>query len=487
MSNTQSLRAQLLIRLAVPLAFFIALDVGVSYVVTLYYTNLTFDRWLLDSARSLAQEVKVQKDKTSFELPATALEVFRWDDVDRTFFRIESERSGFIAGDMSVPSPPRQAFARKQPVFFDGLIDGDNARVVSMWVRSTEADEDVLVQVAETVQKRRGMMAEILLADLLPQFALGFIAVFHLGIGIRRGLHPLNDLAREIAQRSPRDLTPIPDTLVPLEVRVLTHTINDLLRRLSSSIAAQQRFIANAAHQLRTPLAGLKLQVERALLETDIAAMRPALQLVKNATNRVSHLNSQLLVLARAEPTDVDPRFAPVNLEALASDICAEWVPRALVRKMELGFSGPSAPVVVQGNETLLRELLNNLLDNAICYGREHGEIAVSIDSTPHPRLTVEDDGPGIPASEYERIFERFYRIPGSVGEGCGLGLAIVREIAELHGAHLKLRETGSGQGVCVEIHFVPHAGPQDPAATTAIPAPGNPGTGPSPPAGSRR
>lgn len=472
MNNMQSLKVQLLIRLAVPLAFFIALDVGVSYVVTLYYTNLTFDRWLLDSARSLAQEVKVQKDKTSFELPATALEIFRWDDVDRTFFKIESERAGFIAGDLSIPSPPRQAMAPKQPVFFDGRIDGDNARVVSMWVSSAEAQEDVLVQVAETVRKRRGMMADILLADLVPQFLLGFIAVFHLGTGIRRGLHPLNDLAREIAQRSPQDLTPIPDTLVPLEVRSLTHTINDLLRRLSLSIAAQQRFLANAAHQLRTPLAGLKIQVERALLETDVAAMRPALRLVKNATDRVSHLNSQLLALARAEPTDVVRRFAPVNLEALASDVCAEWVPAALQRKMEVSFNGPGSPALVQGDETLLRELLNNLLDNAVCYGREHGEIVVSIDAAPYPRLTVADDGPGIPATEYERIFERFYRIPGSRGEGCGLGLAIVREIADLHRARVKLGKTGSRRGVCIEILFAPHEKPRERAATMAIPVP---------------
>jgi two-component system sensor histidine kinase TctE len=428
------------------------LDAVFSYYIALYYANAAYDRWLLDSARSLAQEVKAQQGKVTFELPPTALEIFQWDEVDQTFFKIESSHLGFMAGDNRVPPPPDLDLAREQPAYFDSMIQGQKVRVVSMLATPKDSSEEVLVQVAETIRKRRSMMTDILLAELVPQFLLVFTAGLYIWAGINRGLRPLNTLAREIAQRSPRDLTPIPDTGVPHEVLTLTHTINDLLARLSTAIAAQQRFIANAAHQLRTPLAGLKVQAERAQRETDLATMRPALTQIRNCADRASRLSTQLLVLARSETALGGPRpGSRVDLRATARDACMDWVPRALQRDMDLSFEGPQGPVYVQGEETLLRELLNNLLDNAIRY--DHGQITVRLTTDSHPSLVVEDDGPGIPDSEVDRIFERFYRPPGSPGDGCGLGLAIVKEIAEQHDARVRLSHSGYG-GVRVEVSF---------------------------------
>jgi len=453
-ARVQSLRTQFLLRLALPLALFVVLDAVASYYIALHYANAAYDRWLLDSARSLAQEVKAQKGKVTFELPPTALEIFQWDEVDQTFFKIESSHLGFMAGDRRVPPPPDLAAVRKQPAYFDGAIQGQKVRVVSMLATPKDSSEEVLVQVAETIGKRRGMMTDILLAELVPQFVLVLIAGLYIWIGIDRGLRPLNALTREIAQRSPRDLTPIPDTRVPLEVLTLTHTINDLLARLSTAIATQQRFIANAAHQLRTPLAGLKVQAERALRETDLAAMRPALIQIRNGADRASRLSTQLLVLARSETALSGARpGSPVDLNAVAKEACMDWVPKALDRDMDLSFDGTPGPVYVQGEETLLRELLNNLLDNAVRYGREHGQIMVRLAADDHPCLIVEDDGPGIPDSEADRIFERFYRLPGSPGDGCGLGLAIVKEIADQHRARVRLSRSDCG-GVRVEVLF---------------------------------
>ncbi len=452
MSSPRSLRAQLLLRLALPMALFVIVDSAVSYFVALHFANLAYDRWLLDSARSLAQEVKAQKGRVTFELPPTALEIFQWDDVDKTFFKIESSHLGFMAGDKGVPAPPDLSAARTQPNYFDSTMRGQRVRVVSMVIEPKDSPEEVIVQVAETLNKRRGLMTEILLAVLVPQVLLVVVGGFHVWIGINRGLRPLHTLTHEIAQRSPRDLAPIPDTRVPREVRTLTRTINVLLGRLAAAIATQQRFIANAAHQFRTPLAGLKVQVERVVREPHAATMDPALEQIQHCADRISHLTTQLLVLARSENALDTQRFSRIDLCDLARDICMDWAAKALQKDIDLSFDGLPDVLPVQGDPNLLRELLINLLDNAIRYGKSHGHITVRLARDPSPTLVVEDDGPGIPTSEIERVFERFYRLPGSPGDGCGLGLAIVKEIADLHGAQICLEPPEKRPGTRIKI-----------------------------------
>lgn len=331
---------------------------------------------------------------------------------------------------------------------------GEPVRVVSMLLPPEAGAEQVFVHVAETVNKRRAMMIDILLADLVPQLILVLVVGLFLLRGIKRGLQPLQLLANEIAQRSPRDLRPIPERHVYQEVQVLTNTINELLQRLAHGIASQQRFIANAAHQLRTPLAGLKLQAARALREQNVEAMQPALEQIQNSADRMAHLTSQLLVLARSEPIEGDYELVPVDLVELARSTCMEFVPKALQRNIELGFESDEPALIIKGDAILLRELLANLLDNAITYGHEHGNILIKLERNPTPCLIVEDDGPGIPESERQRIFERFYRIPGTAGVGCGLGLAIVKEIADLHKARLQLSPFNELTGTRIELKF---------------------------------
>ncbi|TAN65434.1 MAG: sensor histidine kinase [Methylobacter sp.] len=456
MHKKRSLKTEILLRLAIPLIFFISIESVLSYFVTLHHVNVAYDRWLLDSARSLAQEIKVRKGKIFVVLPPAALEIFKWDESDQTYFKIISEQKGMMAGDKFVPEPFDMDTDWTRPVFFDNEMYGEPVRVVSMLIAPEHSSEKVFVHVAETLNKRRNMMLDILLADLVPQMVLVFLAGIYLVIGVKRGLQPLHVLADEIAQRSSRDLRPIPEQHVFLEVRALTDTINDLLERLGSAIATQQRFIANAAHQLRTPLAGLKLQVERAQREQDLPAMKPALLQIQGCADRMSHLTTQLLLLARSEPIDGDYELRPVDLCKLAKETCMDWAPKALQRHMELSFEGPEQALLVRGDEVLLRELLANLLDNAICYGLAKGNIAVKVDPYPLPCLSVEDDGAGIPELETGRVFERFYRIPGSPGDGCGLGLAIVKEIAELHKARLELSRVSAAGGTRIDLIFKP-------------------------------
>jgi two-component system sensor histidine kinase TctE len=452
--KNSSLKSGFILRLIIPLIFFMTVEAVLSYFITWHYVDTAYDRWLLDSADSLMQEIKVKNNKVSVELPASALEIFKWDDSDKTYFKIISAEQGIIAGDKFVPESFDPKADWSQPIFFNDKIYGASVRVVSMLVQRKDLNGKVFVHVAETLNKRRAMMRDILLADLVPQSILVLFTGFYLVTGVKRGLKPLHKLADEIAQRSPRDLSPIAEAYIFPEVRTLTDTINDLLARLSTAIAAQQRFIANAAHQLRTPLAGLKLQAERALREDDLNAMRPALLQIQSSADRASHLITQLLLLAKAEPVEGMHKLQNVNLSDLAKEVCMDWISKALQRKMTVSFETENEQVFLQGDEILLKELLANLLDNAIAYGYERGNIWVKVTEQPHKALIVEDDGIGIAEEEINKVFERFYRPANSPGNGCGLGLAIIKEIADLHHAQIYLTRLSEKGGLRVEIVF---------------------------------
>ena len=454
MNKNRSLKTEILFRLVIPLIFFVIIDAVLSYFVTLHYVDEAYDRWLLDSARSLTQEIKAQEGRIIVELPSAALEIFKWDEQDKTYFKIISSVQQMLAGDKFVPEPLDPDADWSHPIYFNDKMYGEPVRVVSMLIKPGKTSERIFVHVAETLNKRRAMMTDIILADLIPQLVLILLTGIYLLTGLNKGLKPLHLLANQIALRSSHDLSPIPETHIFLEVRTLTDTINELLEAHTQAIATQQRFIANAAHQLRTPLAGLKLQAERALREQDLSAMQPALQQILNSAERMSHLTTQLLVLAKSEPISGGYEWLPVDLCTLARKTCIDWVPKALKRNMELSFEGPEEALFVQGDETLLRELLANLLDNAISYGNDNGNILVKLHRYPVPCLTIEDDGPGIADSEMHRVFERFYRIPGSPGNGCGLGLAIVKEIADLHKAHFELSQSGIKGGTRIDLIF---------------------------------
>jgi two-component system sensor histidine kinase TctE len=351
------------------------------------------------------------------------------------------------------------------PVYYDTQVAGEPVRCAALAI--VDSDEHRIADAAycETLTKRNRLVRELLVALLLPQLTLAAFGLALLSAGVRRGLAPLDAVTSAVGERGDRDLSAVPDAAVPAEVAPLTRALNALLERLRHTRDAQQRFIADAAHQLRTPLAGLAAQTDRALHETDIDAMQPALEQLRASSRRAVRLVNQLLTLARAEPGS-DPRrsFRRLDLARLAQDVCAEWVPQALRHDVDLGYSGPAGDLWIEGDEVLLGEMLGNLIDNAIRYGRRPGTVTVRLVPAPRVELAVEDDGPGIPEGERDRIFERFHRVPGSAPGGSGLGLAIVSEIAQAHAAEASFGTGEGGHGSVFRIVFREGLAPATPA-----------------------
>ncbi len=448
-----SLRRQLLLRLLVPMVTLFVFGAAASYYIALEFANSAYDRALYDSARSLAQQIKVVNGRTVVDLPRAALEMFEWDDLDTTYYRISSAAEGFVFGHKDMPNLPFALQEAEGTRYYDDSILDRGVRVVALLLPVGPNSSPVRIQVGETRNKRTLLVKEILLTVVLPQGLLIALAGILVWFGVASALVPLSLLEKEIETRTHRDLSPLPDSAVPVEVRPLTHAINDLMQRLGQTLSVQHRFIADAAHQLRTPIAGLKIQIERALHSDSMDEIRPALSQLQNSAERVAHLSNQLLTLARAEPGANDPaRFTDIDLNAIARETGMHWVPRALERNIDLGFAGSDHPVRIRGDALLLQELISNLIDNAVRYGREGGSITVSV--TAPAQITVEDDGPGIPDDERSKVFERFHRMPGSPGDGSGLGLAIVREIAQAHGAQVRLGNPAAGNGTRIQITF---------------------------------
>ena len=272
---------------------------------------------------------------------------------------------------------------------------------------------------------------------IIPQFAVLPIAVLLVWFGLTRGVAPLSALQQRLRARRPDDLSPIDPRAAPTEIAPLVGAMNELLDRLSANVAAQRRFVADAAHQLKTPLAGLRTQAELALLDAGSGEMQANLRQLVTGSERATRLVNQLLLLARAEHPD-PAGLAACDLNAIASQQAASWVPQALARHIDLGFEEAPQPALIHGNPILLAELLNNLIDNALRYTPGGGRVTVRVaGDSAQSLIEVEDSGPGIAPAERERVFDRFYRVLGTRAEGSGLGLAIVREIAQKHHAEV--------------------------------------------------
>jgi two-component system sensor histidine kinase TctE len=375
----------------------------------------------------------------------------------RVYYLVSGPRDEYITGQADLPPPPDPSSERVN--YYDGHYKGRAVRIVTLHLPVDTGNNErvVRVQVAENRVGRAEFARQILARMALPQALLIAIAGAMLWYAVGRGLAPLGTLRREIESRSHLDLSAVPEEEAPQEVRPLIHAINELLERLSFALAAQQRFIADAAHQLRTPIAGLKTQTELALRQAPPGDAQATLRQLRTATERTTRLVNQLLSLAQAEPPVGRVLHAAqrIDLARLARDATTDWVPRALERGIDLGFDDHSTAASIEGDPFLLREMLNNLLDNAVRYTQSGGQVTVRVrcDGT-NAVLAVEDNGPGIPDSERSRVFQRFYRVLGTGGEGCGLGLAIVREIAQSHAAEVTLDSGSGGVGTVVTVTF---------------------------------
>ena len=448
--NQRSLRAYLLLQLLLPLTVILAVSSVAAYYLALKPATEALDASLIDAGVAIRQRIVVRDGAIVVDLPAAAEQVLRADRYDAVYYLVRDPEGRSIAGDTGIPLPPEGE--HDNLTFYDARYRG--ARVRGATLLAPCGGQVCAVTVAETTNKRDRLVRGILLGSVVPQALLAVVTLIIVWFGVARGLGPLDRLSGEIRKRSPRDLRPIEPAQVPAETGPLIEALNQLLVRVEEANRNQQRFLANAAHQLRTPLAGLQAHAELALTQPLPEGARAEMEQVRSATARTARLANQLLALARAEPGGQVEAPAPVELKPLVEELADEWVHRGLERDLDLGFE--LDPVSVQGHVLLLGEALNNLVHNAVEYVPKGGRITVRTGvRESQPFLEVEDDGPGIRTSERARVVERFYRVPGTGGTGSGLGLAIVREIATAHGASMYIGDGAGGKGCRVGIKFL--------------------------------
>jgi two-component system sensor histidine kinase TctE len=506
----RSLFGEILDWMLAPMLLLWPMSVVLTWLVAQGIANKPFDRELGEMVRALAREVSVRAadgvPQTTFRLPAGASEILRADESDEIFYQVLGTRGELLSGDSALPVPGDDDHPAPGEVRFrEDTLNNDNVRVAYMWVnlqdklpeRLAASAEAPLVQVAETLGKRSRLATEIIKGVILPQFVILPLAVLLVWLALARGIAPLNELQQRIRRRDSNDLSPIDEREAPEEVAPLVQAINDLLGRLDQSMRAQKHFLADAAHQLKTPLAGLRTQAELAQRQIDAGqhdpqALKKSLQQIARSSQSAAHMVNQLLAMARAEDQQHASQKQVVNLARLATETVRDFVPRALDKRIDLGFEGPESSLgaarhprgpMVLGHALLLRELIRNLVDNALQYTPAAGTVTVRVIDDPFGQvvvLQVEDSGPGIAVAEREQVFQPFYRSLGTGVDGSGLGLAIVREIADQHGAEVSLEDANLRHrpGLAEQA-----AGPFGPGARFTVRLPAAPQSEPDVPA----
>ncbi|WP_395825784.1 sensor histidine kinase N-terminal domain-containing protein [Collimonas sp.] len=452
----RSLFGEILDWMLVPLLLWPS-SIAITYVVAKSIANQPFDQALDDSVTILSQQVVSVNGKLTTRLNGTSRDFLRADDVDNVYYSITGPHGEYIDGDRDMHPPP----ADEDPLhpgavnFWDSSVHGSDVRIAYTYVdvrnaldsRGASGTKDqpklVLVQVGETLEKRARLANEIIKGVILPQFLILPIALALIWFALSPGLSPLSELQQRIRARRPDDLSPIDSGQVPEEISPLVRSLNDMLSRLSLSIQTQKRFIADAAHQMKTPLAGMRMQSELALRQTSAHDIHRSLEQLAKSSESATRLVNQLLSLARAENQSQESApFIQLDLSEFARAVVLDWVQASFTQRIDLGFEEAEQPLPILGNPLMLRELLGNLIDNALHYTPVEGRVTVRVRSEPEAGLAIleiEDTGPGIPPAEREQVFHRFYRILDSSRGGGGLGLALVREIAQQHHADVTI------------------------------------------------
>ncbi len=480
----RSLFGEILDWMLTPLLLLWPISLALTWLVAQNIAGKPFDRALEYNVQALAKFVVVKNNQAQFNLAGPAREILRADDTDLVYYQVRGVRGELLGGEQDLPTPAEDDKGVNGEVRLrEDKINGEDVRVAYTWIRvdtSLDLKADVkndnknnalvLVQVAETLEKRKTLATEIVKGTMVPQFVTLPLAVLLVWLALVRGIKPLAQLEKRIRARKPDDMSPLDDTAVPEEVAPLVLSINDLLSRLKSSLTTQKRFLADAAHQLKTPLAGLRMQADLAQRETNADELKKSLKHIGKSSVRATHTVNQLLALARAEATGRSLPKQPVDMVAVANEVMADSVPRALEKQIDLGYDGPAAgdvPTTLEGNPTLLKELVRNLLDNAIAYTPEKGRVTLRLLSDRFSGvllLLVEDSGPGIPEAERELVLQPFYRSLGTNVDGSGLGLAIVLEIANQHDATITIEDARPGTRIAVRFMSTVASSSQTPA-----------------------
>ncbi|PCE26180.1 histidine kinase [Paraburkholderia acidicola] len=455
-----SLRRSLLRRLAAPLSLLALMSGLIAYWLAWQYTQHVVDRSLADLATAISKQIQIAGPDASITVPPLAQAMFS-DPVEQLVYRI-SDGETEIAGDPKLPLQGVSVRRMHYAYVFETEHEGTTVRVAQVRVDQS-AGNPIVVEVGQPVRHRFQIAAEFLVAIMMPLLLLllaGWVIVWRV---VNQQLNPLTDLADSLNRQTHTSLEPVDETYVPVEIRPLTGALNALLGRLKTALDAQRKFIADAAHQLRTPLTAVKLHAEQAAVARDPQLVLAAVRELRAAADRAVRLSNQLLSLARAEPGEQAARFVSIDMATLAFETGAEWVPRALAAHVDLGFQRLDAPenghpLIARGNPVLLHEVIANLLDNALKYvppsrfdgGRITVTVSqVSIEDIATAEIIVEDNGPGVPKNQQADLFKRFFRgdgqSDGGVDSGAGLGLAIVHDIMALHHGSVHYEDAPEG------------------------------------------
>ncbi|HZX28774.1 MAG TPA: sensor histidine kinase N-terminal domain-containing protein [Telluria sp.] len=462
-----SLRGQLLRWLIVPLSLLATLNAVSAYYNALDAADQAYDRSLLASTRALAERVSVRDGKVVADVPYLALDSFETDNLGRIYYKVSGLQGETVSGFDDLPAVPANVpRSEAYPAlvrFYHADYNGQPLRIAALLqpVYDDSMRGIALIQVGETLDARKVLTRKILIDTLSRQVAMVLAAAALVWFAVRLVLRPLMQLKEAVEQRKPSDLSDVDASLVHREVRPLVAAMNGAMARMHELLASQRRFIADASHQLRTPLAVLKTQAQMALRENDPDAMRRIVEAIANTTDSTVNLANRLLALARVEHGTQAADLTDLSLTDAARNVCLELAVPSVQKSVNLALEADGGDVRVHGHPVLLRELISNLVDNAIRYTPPGGNVTVRVlEDEAAPVLEVEDSGPGIPAGERDAVFTPFYRSAATLDvnpSGTGLGLSIVREIAHRHDARVSLADAAAG-GLLVRVGFPPSA-----------------------------
>lgn len=428
-----TLQRRLARRMGAVLVLFAIAAAVIVFQLASRFSEEAYDEWLLDTARSIAQLIRPHDGLLIADLAPNTLDAVVFDAHDRVLFRIDSPTQGLIAGQTNLPPGTHTEGHTVQ--YHDVVIDGQAMRLVQVTRLDLVPGHPVVVSVAETLHKRDRLTSRLMVTVMGLIGMLALVTMWVAADVIRSGMRPLAFLTKTIRARQRDDFTPVSSDGLTDELRVFTSALNDLLRQLDEAVGLQRRFVTDAAHQLRTPLAALKVELSHAERETDPEQRRLAMQQLGEGVERLARLVHQLLGLARAEPGALTRvAFSDVSLGPLLREVTTRFVPMALRADVDLGYE-ELGHATVRGDALLLEEAVSNLIDNALRYAGRGARVTVRLRlDGAHACVEIEDNGPGVPVSELPHLGARFHRCPGSPAGGSGLGLSIVREVATLHG-----------------------------------------------------
>jgi two-component system, OmpR family, sensor histidine kinase TctE len=450
---TSSISRRLIFWLAVPLMLMALCGSLVHYFNSVAPGFLSSDRRLKDAANSLMAHVLVKEGRVTLDAGADGKPAL--PAADSIKYALRDVHGRLLAGDGQLPPVPMNTDTSQ----LLAMSQVDHRSLRTLTTRFDTAAGVIFITVADLHPPTDPAVRYGFMNTLLWDFVQLDVTLVLVWIGIQLGLRPVKKLRDEIAQRSPLDLRPIVESSVPREIAPVVVTLNRLFTMLRTSAQSQQQFIANTAHQLRTPITGMQAQLDLLSTEPEAQPVRERLLILREGIRQLARAANQLLTLARADPAaNIAIKNQAVDLSALSGEVVAKFIDRALQSEIDLGVD--AQPVSIIADPSLLDDLLSNLVDNALKYTPAGGSVTARAGThAGRPFLSVEDSGPGIPEPERQRVRQRFYRLPNSPGHGSGLGLAIVDEIARLYGASVSIGSGADGRGTKVYVQFTETSG----------------------------